>query len=309
LDQLRAMRLFVAVADRGGFAAAARGLGVSAPTVSRAIEALEDRLGVKLLRRTTRSISLTPEGAAYLDTSRSVLAQIDEADRGMAGAAEVPRGTLRLTAPVQFGKLHVAPLVFDFLAQHPDVSVRLILLDRRVNIVEEGFDFAFRIGHLGDRALVGASLGRVRCIVCAAPGYLDRRGRPQRPQDLAGHDLTELSAMGAFGTIWRFRDRGGRDFDLKLAPQLVVNTTDVALAAAIAGAGITRVLHYQAADAIAAGRLEILLADFERPPVPVSLVLAAARPSTAAIRSFLAMTKARFHLQEDASFVAREDGV
>ncbi len=293
MDQLRAMRIFAAVAEQGGFAAAARRLGISPPTATRAVEALETHLGVALLRRTTRAVGLTPEGAAYLAHCRRVLAEIDEADRVASGAAVEPRGPIAVTAPVQFGKLHVAPLVFDFIARHPSVPATLTLLDRRVSLVEEGFDLAFRIGRPGDRALVAARLGRMRSVVCASPDYLARRGVPAHPRELAGHDLVELSAMGAFGAVWRFRD-GERDRELRLAPRLVANTTDVAVAAACAGVGITRVLHYQVAEPLAAGRLVPLLEGFERPPVPVTLVLGAGRPGSATVRRFVELARERF---------------
>jgi len=292
MDQLRAMRVFQAVAEQGGFAAAARRLHVSPPTATRAVDTLEAHLGVALLRRTTRAVSLTSAGTAYLELCRRLLADLDDAERLVSGAAVTPTGRLAITAPVQFGKRHVAPLVVEFIRHFPEVRASLDLLDRPVSLTEEGFDMAFRVGQPRETSLVAARLGEVRRVVCASPGYLAARGLPERPRDLGAHAIVELSAMAAFGPIWAFVENG-RDVAMRLEAGFSVNNTDVAIAAAIDGVGVTRLLSYQVAEHVAAGRLQLILEAFEQPPVPVRIVLGSGRPASATVRRFVDLAKAR----------------
>ncbi len=291
MDQLKAMRIFVEVVDHGSFAAAARSLRLSPASVSRALDQLETHLGTTLLRRSTRAASLSETGRHYLETCRRVLAEIDDADRVASGARTRPRGWLRLTAPVSFGRLRVAPIVFAFLNEHDDVHIALTLLDRSVNLVEEGFDLAFRIGELPDSALRAVKVGRMRRMLCASPSYLDARGTPARPQDLVEHDLIELSAMTAFGAGWSFSD-GTREFTVRTEPRLIVNDASVAVDAARNGHGITLLLAYQMEEAVAAGALVPLLTAFERPALPVHLLISGHRPHTAALRAFIDVARA-----------------
>jgi DNA-binding transcriptional LysR family regulator len=285
VDRLDMMRAFVAVAEAEGFAAAARRIGLSAPAATRAVAALEQRLGTRLLNRTTRIVRLTEAGARYLADCKRILAEIDEAEASAAGAHAEPRGDLAVTAPVMFGRLHVAPVVLAFLDRYPGVVARTLLLDRVVDIIEEGIDVAVRIAHLADSSLTAVRVGAVRRVVCAAPAYLARRGVPAAPADIAAHDVIAFAQSGA-REEWTF-GAGAGSVSISPPARLVANTADVALAAAVAGRGLTRVLSYQAAAEVAAGRLAIVLAAFEPPPVPVHLVHAAGRRASAKLRAFV----------------------
>jgi DNA-binding transcriptional LysR family regulator len=284
------MRVFQAVADSGGFASAARQLRISPSKATRALAALERRIGTPLLRRSTRAVSLTNAGRGYLTACRRLLADIDEADRAAAGEAVRPRGLLTITAPVQFGRLHVAPVVLEFLDAYPEVRASLELLDRTMNLVEEGVDLAVRIGVLPDSSLVATKVGKVRRVVCASPSYLATRGTPREPSDLRHHELIEMTGMAAFGNVWSF---GTREAPVHVTPRLTVNQTDVAVAAALAGRGLTRLLSYQVVEYMRDGRLSAVLTDFEPAPLPVSLVHSAARPPSAKIRAFVEFASVR----------------
>ncbi len=287
MDRLDSMRVFVAVAEQQGFAAAARRLGLSAPSVTRAVAALEERIGGPLLQRTTRALRLTEAGARYLADCKRILAEIDDAEASAAGSHRDPKGQLGITAPVMFGRMHVAPLLLDFLDRHPLVTARLLLLDRVVDLLEEGLDVALRIAHLPDSALHAVRVGAVRRVVCAAPGYLRRNGVPERPADLASHSAITF-ARSPTDAEWSFAAPGtGTAERATPSARLSVNAADVAIAAAVAGKGLTRVLSYQIAPEIAAGRLVIVLAAYEAPPLPVHLVHLAGRRADAKLRAFI----------------------
>jgi DNA-binding transcriptional LysR family regulator len=292
MDQLASMRVFVAIADHGGFAAAARQLRLSTSTVTRSLAALERHIGTALLRRTTRAISLTEAGRDYLTACRRILADLDDADRIAAGEALQPRGLLTITAPIQFGRLHIAPVVFEFLDAHPEVRVSLQLLDRTTNLVEEGIDLAIRIGALPDSSLIATRIGEVRRVVCASPAYLAARGVPCKPADLLRHELIEMTGMAAFGHVWSFVEHG-REVALAVIPRLAVNQTDVAIAAALAGRGVTRLLSYQIAEYLHDGRLLAILTHAEQPALPASILQLAARPASAKVRAFVDFAAAR----------------
>jgi DNA-binding transcriptional LysR family regulator len=279
------MRAFVAVADAGGFAAAARLLGLSPPAVTRAIAAIEERVGTRLLQRTTRVVRLTEAGTHYLADCKRILAEIDEAEASAAGSHGEPAGQLAVTAPVMFGRLFVAPLVFDFQARHPRVTARLLLVDRVVDLIEEGLHVAVRIANLADSSLSAARVGWLRRVVCASPGFLAAHGVPARPGDLEGQDSI---AFGGSATPpgWTF-PVAGRAETVGVAHRLAVNTADVAVAAAVAGRGFTRVLSYQSAAEVAAGRLVIVLEDFEPPPIPIHIVHPEGRRASARVRAFV----------------------
>ncbi|GFZ97610.1 MULTISPECIES: LysR family transcriptional regulator [Sphingobium] len=290
MDRFDALSAFVAVADQRGFAAAARKLGMSPPAVTRAVAALERHLGVTLFHRSTRAVSLTDEGAAFLDRARRIMSDLREAEQIVMGGRSAPRGRLYVTAPVMFGRLHVLPAIGALLAAHDGLSARMMLIDRNVRIVEEGIDVAVRIGPLADSALRVMSIGSVRQTIVASPAYLAAHGVPATPADLAGHRCIVGSGI-RIGAAWRF---GGKaESTVEVAPRLAVNTIDGTIAAAEAGVGVANVLSYQAAEAVAAGRLVRLLEDHAPPPVPVSLLYDAGRAAMPAVRLFLEAMRER----------------
>jgi DNA-binding transcriptional LysR family regulator len=292
MDRLLTLEMFVAVAGEGGFAAAARKLGSSPPAVTRGIAALEARLGTTLFHRSTRAVALTDAGTAFLDQARRILAELAGAERELRGAAAEPRGQLHLTAPVMFGRLHVLPVVGDLMAQHRDLMVRMMLIDRNVRIVEEGIDVAVRVGPLADSGLKAVRVGAVRQMLVASPAYLARRGAPATVADLAGHEL--IGTMGPRWTSeWQFASGRWR---LDAPPRLVVNTVDGVLAAAEAGLGIANLLSYQLAEAVDAGRLISLLADEQPPALPVHLLFEPSRAALPAVRLFIDAMKARLRM-------------
>ncbi|TDR93654.1 LysR family transcriptional regulator [Enterovirga rhinocerotis] len=283
MDRFAALQTFVAVADQGGFAAAARHLGSSPPAVTRMIAALERHLGVSLFRRSTRSLALTGEGVALLDRAREILAELQETERVVMGGQSTPQGELHVTAPVVFGRLHVLPVLASLLAGYREMKARLMLLDRNIRLVEEGIDVAVRIGELQDSSLRTVAIGSVRQVIVASSAYLADRGRPARPQDLAGHDLIAGDTIRT-GAQWRF----GPGMDaIRIAPRLTVTSIDAQIAAAAAGLGMTNVLSYQAAEALAAGTLCSVLDDHAPPPVPVHLLFHASRARMPALRLFI----------------------
>ncbi|AJA10704.1 LysR family transcriptional regulator [Sphingopyxis fribergensis] len=292
MDRLLTLEMFVAVASEGGFAAAARKLGSSPPAVTRGIAALEARLGTSLFHRSTRAVALTDAGAAFLEQARRILADLAGAERALRGAEAEPRGQLYLTAPVMFGRLHVLPVVGALMAQHRDLAVRMMLIDRDVRIVEEGIDVAVRIGPLADSGLKAVRIGWVRQMLVASPAYLARRGAPVRVADLAGHDL--IAAMGprAAGE-WQFVSGRWR---VDPRPRLVLNTVDGLLAAAEAGLGIANLLSYQVIKAVDAGRLISLLAAEQPAALPVHLLFEPSRAGLPAVRLFIAEMKARMRM-------------
>ena len=298
MDRLESMRVFVAVAEAEGFAPAARRLAMSPAAVTRAVAALEERIGAQLLRRTTRIVRLTEAGGRFLADCKRILAEIDEAESSAAGSHAEPRGQLAVTAPVMFGRMYVAPVALDFLARHPRVTTRLLFLDRVVDLIDEGLDVAIRIAHLPDSSLRAVQVGSVRRVVCAAPAYLAARGTPRTPADLARHDAIGFS-VGALAEPWAFA------YGETVSPpaQLVVNSNDVAIAAAIAGRGVARVLSYQIAPELRAGTLEIVLADFEPPRVPISVVYAEARRAAAKVRAFVDFAVERFRADASLDFL------
>jgi DNA-binding transcriptional LysR family regulator len=285
MDRIDAMQAFVAVADLRGFAPAARKLGLSPSAVTRLVAALEDRLGARLLQRTTRSVTLTDVGARYLERARRILADVEEAEGSAEGERNRPSGRLVVSAPVGFGRLHVSPLMSAYLTRYPEVSGELRLADRMINLVEDGVDLAVRIGHLADSSLVARHVGEMRRIVVASSDYLKQRGEPKTPQAVASHATIQFGAMSA-SPDWRFVD-DGRDIRIVCAPRFTTNSADAAIQYAEQGGGLTRVLAYQAAGAIKAGRLKIVLAKFEQPPLPIHLVYPTSRLLSAKVRAFV----------------------
>jgi DNA-binding transcriptional LysR family regulator len=281
MDRIDNVAVFAEVAERGSFAEAARHLHRSPAAVTRAVAELEARLGVRLLNRTTRAVSITEPGQRFLAGARRVLADLTEIEQAAIGQGRAPRGELRLTAPIVFGRRHVLPLVTDFLAQYPEVSVRLTLVDRPIDLVEEGFDVAIRIGTLSDTSAIATRIGALKRIAVASPAYLKRRGRPKLPRDLAEHDVIAFAGMDGMAH-WRF---SGDVAPIK--PRLVVNTAEAAIDAALAGFGVTRVLSYQAVDALAQGALVRLLQRYEGDDIPVHVLYPDGRHPPPKLRAFL----------------------
>ncbi|MBP6627492.1 MAG: LysR family transcriptional regulator [Arenimonas sp.] len=300
MDRIKEMAVFVAVAELGGFAAASRQLALSAPTVTRAVAALEAQVGVELFVRTTRFVRLTDSGERYLLDCRRILRELDEAEAQAAGAHLEPQGTLVIAAPIVFGQRLLLPLLVDFLQQHPAVSARALLVDRPVQLSDEGVDCAFRMGELPDSTLVATPLGHIRRIVCASPGYLAAHGQPQRPQDVAGHALV-VSAADGRSDRWRFVEGEGT-VDVEIAPRLTVSTSEAAISAALAGWGLTRVMSYQVAAELQRGELTRLLQPYEAKPIPVWLVNTEGRRAAAKLRRFIAF--AAEHLRGHPALVA-----
>ncbi len=285
MDRIEAMNAFVAVADLKGFAPASRKLRISASGVTRLIAALEDHVGARLLQRTTRSVTLTDVGARYLQRVRHILADIEDADRAAQAERTRPSGCLIVTAPVGFGRIHVTPLMSAYLQRYPEVSSELRLTDRVVNLVEDGIDAAVRIGDLADSSLVARHIGSMRRIIVASPDYLAQRGEPVTPDDIPAHDTILFGAIAA-APEWHFVV-AGEERRIVHAPRFTTNVADAAIWHAEHGGGLTGVLAYQAADAIAAGRLKVVLADFERPPMPIHIVYATSRLLSAKVRAFI----------------------
>jgi DNA-binding transcriptional LysR family regulator len=291
MDRTDAIAVFIAVADHGSFAAAARRLGRSPASVTRAVADLESRLGVRLLTRTTRAVSTTEAGQRFLGGAKRVLADLDEIERAAAGQGTAPRGELRLTAPILFGRLHVLPIVTEFLDRFPEVQAALALVDRPVDLVEEGLDVAVRIGALGESSAVATRVGALRRIVVASPDYLARRGTPQRPADLSDHDVVAFSGIAGV-EHWVFRE-AARDVNVAIRPRLVVSTAEAAIDTARAGFGLTRVLSYQAAEDVARGALLRVLPAYEGDEVPIHLVYPGGRHPPPKLRAFLDFTTPR----------------
>ncbi|ABC80325.1 LysR family transcriptional regulator [Anaeromyxobacter dehalogenans] len=285
MDRLHQLQVFVAVADAGGFARAGARLRLSPPAVTRAVAALEARVGARLFNRTTRTVRPTEAGLRFLEPARRVLADLETAEREAAGEGAAPSGHLTLTASVTFGRWALAPVVRAFLRAQPGVGATLVLVDRVVNLVEEGVDVAVRIGQLPDSDLVARKVGEIRRVLVASPAYLRAHGAPASPARLREHAAIAFTGLQP-GREWRFAD-GGRQVAVPVAPRLVVNDALAALDAAEAGDGLTLALSYMVAERIAAGRLVPVLGRFAPPPVPVQLVHPHARLVAPKVRAFV----------------------
>ncbi len=291
MDQLAAMRVYVEIVDRGSLTAAAAALDRSLPTVVRTLAGLEEHLGARLLRRTTRRMSLTDEGREYLQRCRRILADVDEARRVVSRDQGEPQGALRMTAPVLFGQLRVAPAVCAFLHAHRKVQVELLLLDRVVDLVDEGLDLAVRIGHLGDSSLVAVPVGSMRRVVCASPQLLRRHGEPRHPSRLAELPCVRFRGVTR-GNRWRFVDRG-QELEVRVDGPFSCNQAMAAAQACADGMGFALLLHYQAEALLRAGALALVLRDFEPPPLPVNLLYPGTRLMSARLRALLDWLKVR----------------
>lgn len=284
MDRIKTLEVFVAVAEAESFAAGARVVGLSAPSVTRGINTLEDRIGARLFTRTTRKVRLTDVGVAYLEDARAILAQLQAADDAAAGAASNPAGKLRITCSHEFGRIYVTPILTDFLDTYPDVTAEVVIVDRIVNMVEEGFDVAVRIGALPSSDLSAVRVGRVRRVVCGSPAYFDQHGVPQSPDDLQDHQIVS-SSPNIPETEWRFGADASRA--VRIHPRLIVGSMAAGIEVARRGWGISRVLSYQIGPDLEAGRLQTVLDAFEPDPLPISLVHIEGRRAAAKVRSFI----------------------
>ena len=287
MDQLRLMKVFVAVSHEQSFAAAARRLSMSPPAVTRAIAQLEDNIGVKLLHRTTRHVRPTEAGLIYLEDAQRIIEDVNAANAAVVGINAQPKGLLSVTAPVLFGQMFVMPTITRYLRANPDTNVDAVFLDRVVNMLEEGLDVAVRIGHLADSAAMARKVGSVRVILCASPQYLAENGLPKSPDELKQHSLISSKALNPTPE-WRFMDKG-KPKAVKISPRLTATSNGGAIEAAHAGFGITRLISYQVAPHLADGSLKTVLEQFEPPAMPIHILHREGRVATAKVRSFIDM--------------------
>jgi len=285
MDGIYLMTVFVAVAEKLSFADAARVLDISPPAVTRAINHLEQKSGAKFLQRNTRLVRLTDAGMAYLGHAKTILALLKEADAAAQGINIAPRGHLRVTAPVLFGKIFVMPGIAEYLRRFPDMEVSALFIDRTVNLIDEGFDVAIRIGQLPDSGMKALRLGQVRRVVCASPTYLARKGVPRHPGDLQRHCIigTDVPAQQV---NWRF-STAEAPVAVKLKPRLNVLSNDAAIAAVKIGFGIAQLPFYQIATHIAAGEIKLILDDYAGDHLPIHLLHRENKFAAAKVRSFI----------------------
>ncbi|PIB64900.1 LysR family transcriptional regulator [Pseudomonas sp. 2995-3] len=296
MNRLESMSVFVAVVEAGSLSAAARQLGIPLATVSRKVAELEAHLKSRLLHRTTRQLSLTDVGASYLAACRRILEEIGEAERAATGEYAVPKGELTVTAPIVFGRLHIVPVVAEFLAQYPEISVNLVLTDRVVHLMEEQCDVAVRIGDLPDSSLKALQVGTVRRVVCASPHYLQTHGEPTTPQALADHSCITFEVLSSVGA-WVF-GAGKAQQTVPVHSRLSVNTAEAAITAATLGVGVIRVLSYQVADAVQKGDLQVVLQPYESAALPISLVHKGQAPLPLKVRAFLDFVTPRLRVRD-----------
>ena len=281
MDKFHAMHTFITIVDAGSLTAAAKALGKSLPTVVRTLATLESALNARLLARTTRRIALTEEGRGYLDHCRRILAEVDEAEAELNEQSSEAAGQLTITAPVLFGQMHVVPGISSFLLRYPQAHVDMLLLDRVVNLVDEGIDLAVRIAPLADSSMIARTVGHIRRVLCASPDYLALAGQPNNPADIARFECVRWRAQQG-GKVWRFRVGGGRVETSRIVAihphgRFTSNHIAAAINACAAGLGLGSFLSYQVQDLVAQGRLVVLLPEYELAPIPVSLTRAQTR--------------------------------
>jgi DNA-binding transcriptional LysR family regulator len=285
MDRFNELRVFVAIADQGGLARAASALRSSPPAVTRSIAALEERLGVRLFERTTRSLHLTEPGITFLEDARQLLSDLEEAEQNMAGQAKILSGQLTITASLTFGRAMLQPIILDFIDANPRINVSMQLFDRVVDLIDEGFDLAVRIANLPDSSLVSRHVGDVSRLLVASPAYLARCGTPTTADDLLLHTIIALPALMP-NREWRY-SKGGKPARLSLTARLEMNDAHACIDAAERGKGITIALSYMVRDAIRDGRLIPVLTAFSLAPVPVNLVYAQRRMMMPKVRAFI----------------------
>lgn len=291
MDKHNLISIFVAVVDANGLSGAARKLKVSPPVVTRAINELEENLGVRLLTRTTRVVRVTEAGARYAEDCRRILAELAEADESVSGQHGAPQGQIAVTAPGWFGAKFITPVVTEYLERHPQVSASCWFMDRVVNMVEEGVDVAVRIAELPDSSLQAIRVGRMRVVLCASPDYLARAGTPRTPADLASHSVVCAGAV-APGHEMRFSE-GGNSRTMKMHPRLATTTNESAVAAAVAGFGLTQQMYYKVAEHLVGGQLQEVLCEFEPPALPVHVMHREGRFASRRVRAFLDLATER----------------
>src|SRR4051794_14843086 len=285
MDRLEAMSVIVAVTETGSFSAASRRLGTPVATVSRKVAELKARLEAELFQRSSRRMTLTDAGRTYVDACRRIIDQIDDAERQVSGEYRTPKGELVVTTPWGLGHTHLLPIALEFQQAFPDISLRLLLTDRIVDASAENVDVAVRIGSLPESSMIAARIGSIRLVVCASPAYLAAKGRPQTPDQLGDHDCIAISDVPS-PNAWKFR-KGKRATQVPVRSRLCVNTSEAAVLAAIAGAGLTRVMSYKMDAARRAGSLELVLEAFEPEPLPVHIVYSPRKPVPLKLRAFL----------------------
>jgi DNA-binding transcriptional LysR family regulator len=290
MDRLQSLEVFIAVAEAESFARGARAMGLSAPSATRGINALEARLGARLFTRSTRRVRLTEVGAAYLEDARQVLDKLRAADATAAGAATRPVGHLRITCSTEFGRIYIVPILTEFLDTYPDMTVEVLMVDRIVNLVEEGYDVAVRIGPLPLSNLSAVRVGQVRRVVCGAPEYFEQRGAPGLPEDLRDHRIVSASPVTP-APDWRFGT--GMQTAVRINPRLTVSSVAAAIAVAREGWGLCRVLSYQIGPDLDAGCLSTVLEDHEPDPLPIHLVHVEGRRAAAKVRAFVEFARIR----------------
>lgn len=283
MDRFSAMKIFVKVAETGSFAEAARVLCMSAPAVTRAVASLEETIGTRLFIRTTRAVKITAAGAVYLEDCRRILAAIESSEVAAQHAHTAPSGVLTVTAPALFGQLFVLPILMEYLGENPNVNGRTMFVNRVTNLVHEDIDVAVRIGHLPDSSYYAIPVGQVRNLVCGAPTYFDTHGVPHQPGDLAKHRIVAATNSWV-AQEWSFGDPA---YSMTVHPRLLCNTDEAAIAAALAGWGITRMLAYKVAEYLQAGRLLTVLSEYEEPPIPIHVVHSEGHHASAKVRMFI----------------------
>jgi DNA-binding transcriptional LysR family regulator len=285
MDRLDAMSVIVAVADTGSISAASRRLKSPIATISRKITEFESRFKVQLFQRTSRRMTLTDAGRSYVEACKHIIEQVDDAEREVSGEYRIPKGEMAVTAPWGLGHTHLLPLVAEFLEAYPDISLRLMLTDTVVNMVGENIDVALRVGPLPDSSMIATRIGSIRIVVCGSPAYLKARGRPKQLGELSKHDCITIDDHAA-PAVWRF-EGGNRARVAPIRSRLCVNTSEAAVLAATTGAGLARVMSYKMADAMRAGKLAIVLEEFEPQPLPLHIVYAPRKPMPLKLRTFL----------------------
>lgn len=294
LERFEQMRVFVKVAETGSFSEAARQLNKSPPAVTRAVAALEADIGARLLTRTTRFTKLTEAGVRYHGDCRRILDDVAESEAVAGGFHGLPKGNLKVTTPIIFGRMYLVPILIEYLTAHPGVTASSLSLDRSVNLVEEGIDVAIRIGHLSDSSMTAIRVGSIRRVVCCAPSYLEKHGIPQKPADLAAHSI--ITSTSSFASLdWVFGP--GHVTSVQVAPRLNFNTYDAMIQATLQGWGLARPLSYHIADHLDSGALTTVLTEFEDAPLPVHVIHPEGRRASAKVRAFIDLAVARLRAE------------
>lgn len=296
MDQLDAMRVYVAVVESQGFSAASRALGIPVPTVCRKVAHLEEKLGVQLLVRSTRKVSTTNSGMQYYDDARRILEDLNDSNRRVAGEYQQIKGLLTITAPALFGRLHILPIVNDFMRLHDEVEVRLLLTNHMLDMLEEHIDLGVSIGSRSPGSMKVVPVTEMRLIVCASPQYLSAAGRPSKPDDLLDHE-TITFARSCMQSPWPFKMPTGDDREINLKSRLVVNTAEAAVDSALKDTGLTQLYYYEAKSYIAAGELEVVLESYEIEPAPVIITIPQGLRTPQKVNAFVdfAITELRSH--------------